>query len=148
MDTIQCAIVLAKLERFEWELAQRQRIADRYRSRLGEACAWRGIAHLNYGPLQLLPPPAQDRTCVYAQFTLIARDRDGIREHLDRAGIPTAVHYPTPLNRQPAFAAYCCPDCTPIASLLSEHVLSLPFGPDLTEEDQDRVCEAVLAAAR
>jgi UDP-2-acetamido-2-deoxy-ribo-hexuluronate aminotransferase len=146
MDTLQCAIVLAKLVRLEWELARRQAIADRYRTRLGSQFHWRGLEHLDAHPCQVLPPPSPDRTSVYAQFTLVCRDRDRLRQELERRGIPTAIHYPTSLNRQPAFEAFCCPDCTPVSDRMAACVLSLPFGPDLTEADQDLVCNAVMEA--
>jgi len=60
-------------------------------------------------------------------------------ERLQEAGIPTAVHYPKPLNEQPAYAHLCCPDCTPVAQQFSENVISLPMHPRLTTADQDRV---------
>jgi UDP-2-acetamido-2-deoxy-ribo-hexuluronate aminotransferase len=143
MDSIQCAIVLAKLERLEWELARRQEVASRYRELLGQEFSWAGLEHLDERPCQLLPIPASDRSSVYAQFTMICRERFAVQESLQARGVPTAVHYPVPLNRQPAFAQYCCADCTPVADLLAASVLSIPFGPDLSERDQDLVCEAL-----
>jgi UDP-2-acetamido-2-deoxy-ribo-hexuluronate aminotransferase len=56
------------------------------------------------------------------------------------------VHYPKPLNLQPAYAEHCCPDCCPVSAGLAQRVLSLPMSADLTEADQDRVV-AVLAEA-
>ena len=68
--------------------------------------------------------------------------------YLKAAGVPTAVHYPKPLNLQPAYAAYCCPECCPVSSRLAARVLSLPMGADLSVGDQDRVVEALVAALR
>jgi UDP-2-acetamido-2-deoxy-ribo-hexuluronate aminotransferase len=73
-------------------------------------------------------------------------DREAVQERLRVAGIPTAVHYPVPLNEQPAYAQYCCPDCTPHAKVLARRVMSLPFSADLSDADQVRVCESLLAA--
>ena len=146
MDTLQCAIVLAKLTRLDWEIGQRERVADRYRRLLGARFPAMGLERLADYPCQLLPSPSDDRTSVYAQFTLLVRDREQVRESLEKAGVPTAIHYPAPLNRQPAFARYCCPDCTPVADRLSRCVLSIPFGPDLSDDDQDKVCDALVSA--
>jgi UDP-2-acetamido-2-deoxy-ribo-hexuluronate aminotransferase len=146
MDTLQCAIVLAKLTRLDWEIGRREQVADRYRRLLGPRFPAVGLDKLEEHPCQLLPQPSADRTSVYAQFTLLVRDRERVRTSLEAAGIPTAIHYPTPLNRQPAFARFCCPDCTPVANELSRRVLSLPFGPDLSDADQDRVCDAICNA--
>ena len=132
MDTLQCAIVLAKLERFEWEVTQRQRIGARYNKMFGA-----------------LPSPARpvvirpDRTSVFAQYTLIVPRRDRLAERLKSMQIPTAIHYPRPLNEQPAYERLCCPDCTPVSSMLAREVISLPMHPDLTPEVQDHVVAAV-----
>jgi UDP-2-acetamido-2-deoxy-ribo-hexuluronate aminotransferase len=56
--------------------------------------------------------------------------------------VPTAVHYPRPLNLQPAYAQHCCPDCCPVSGRLAERVLSLPMSADLSDADQDRVVAA------
>ena len=132
MDTLQCAVVLAKLERFDWEIAQRQRIGQRYHQLLREAN-------------MRLVTSRPDRTSVYAQYTVVVPDRDAIQKRLSEAGIPTAVHYPVPLNEQPAYKHLCCPDCTPIAQQLAKQVISLPMSPDLSDEDQDKIVSALLA---
>ena len=126
MDTLQCAVVLSKLERFDWEVEQRQRIAGRYYSRLSES----GVTTVSVRP---------NRSSVYAQLTVIVEDRDALQSRLKLAGLPTAVHYPVPLNEQPAYRHLCCPECTPTASYVAKRVMSLPMGPDLSIEDQDRI---------
>ena len=63
-------------------------------------------------------------------------DRDALQARLQAAGIPTAVHYPVPLNEQPAYAHLCCPDCTPVARQIAREVMSLPMHPDLKKADQ------------
>jgi len=132
MDTIQCAVVLAKLERFDWELAQRQLIGQRYSELLA-------AADIDLVDLR------SDRTSVYAQYTVFVPDRVALQKRLSEAGVPTAVHYPVPLNEQPAYNYLCCPDCTPIAQQVAKQVMSLPMGPDLSSDDQDKIVGALLA---
>jgi UDP-2-acetamido-2-deoxy-ribo-hexuluronate aminotransferase len=95
MDTIQCAVVLAKLERFEWEIARRVEIGRRYDALLSERVP-------DLRPVQVQP----DRTSVYAQYTVMTPHRDRLQEELKRRGIPTAIHYPLPLHKQPAYSRY------------------------------------------
>jgi UDP-2-acetamido-2-deoxy-ribo-hexuluronate aminotransferase len=138
MDTLQCAIVLAKLERFEWELQRRAELGARYERLLADLP---GLTPVTVRP---------DRNSVYAQFTVMVDERAQVQAALQAAGVPTAVHYPKPLNLQQAYASHCCADCTPVAAALSEGVLSLPMSADLTDADQDRVVQALhvaLAAA-
>ena len=134
MDTLQCAVVLAKLERFEWELAQRARIADRYESLLANVP---GVQTIRV---------RSDRNSVYAQYTVIVEHRDAVAAALKAQGVPTAVHYPRALNQQPAYARYCCPECCVNSRWAAEHVLSLPMSADLSGADQDRVVAALRLA--
>lgn len=129
MDTLQCAIVLAKLGRFGQEIARRQRIAGRYDQLLSGR----------------LPVVAKrpDRTTVYAQYTVFAQKRADLIDRLNARGIPTAVHYPLPLNRQPAYLGICGGGPTPVAEQVARQVLSLPMGPDLREDEQDRIIAAL-----
>jgi len=132
MDTIQCAVVLAKLERFDWEVKQRQLIGARYHQLLAA------------GDIALVSVRS-DRTSVYAQYTVFVPDRVALQKRLSEAGVPTAVHYPVPLNEQPAYKHLCCPNCTPIAQQMAKQVMSLPISPDLSAEDQDKIVSALLA---
>lgn len=125
MDTLQCAIVLAKLERFDWEIKQREEIGQRYNDLLKDKV--RIVAQ------------RKDRTSVFAQYTILVKNREQLQEILKQQGIPTAVHYPIPLNEQPAYQHICCPDCTPIASKISKQVMSLPMSPDLDEDSQNKI---------
>ena len=131
MDTLQCAIVLAKLERFDWEVEQRQKVAQRYNELLGKE----GMARITLRP---------DCTSVYAQYTILTNEREALQKRLNDAGIPTAVHYPVPLNEQPAYKHLCCPDCTPVAQQIAKQVISLPMGPDLTEAQQQHIVKHLL----
>jgi UDP-2-acetamido-2-deoxy-ribo-hexuluronate aminotransferase len=132
MDTLQCAVVLAKLERFEWELTQRRTNSHRYNTLLDKA----GILRMQ---------EKHKRTSVYAQYTVLVPNREALQTHLAKLGIPTAVHYPVPLNEQPAYQHLCCLDCTPVAKQLARQVLSLPMSPDLSEEHQGQIVSALLA---
>jgi len=130
MDTLQCAVVLAKLERFSWEVEQRQSIGARYTELLSE----RGITTI---------AQRADRTSVYAQYTIMIDDRDSCQQQLRESGIPTAVHYPVPLNEQPVYKDLCCPGCTPQATAVSRQVMSLPMSADLDAEDQQHIVNAL-----
>jgi len=143
MDTLQCAIVLAKLDRFEEELERRQIVADRYFSLLA--------AHdgdVEAGKIVLPRTAAGSNSCVYAQFTIQVRNRDEICKQLAEKGVPTAIHYPIPLNEQPAYRDLAKGGPTPISRRLSQLVMSLPMGPDLAEEDQRRIAAELSAALR
>jgi len=132
MDTLQCAIVLAKLKRLDWEIARRLAIGARYNALLDQA----GVERVVQRP---------DRTSVFAQYTVFVPDRERVRERLAAAGIPTAVHYPAPLNRQPAYRAYGG-GATPRADTAAERVLSLPMHADLSDGQQDRIVAALAEA--
>ncbi len=158
MDTLQCAVILAKLDRFDQDIARRQAVARRYRESLSLATEAHGKTRKeeieeNFRVLpcdsvaknpQPLPWPTPGRTSVFTQYTLLVQDRDALQARLQAAGIPTAVHYPIPLNQQPAYAHLCCPDCSPVAQQIARQVMSLPMHPDLTEAEQDRILSAFL----
>ena len=135
MDTLQCAVVLAKLERFEWELQRRREIGARYKQLLAN----RGIELLGL---------RDDRDCVWAQYTVFVDRRDTVQAALKAEGIPTAVHYPKPLQRQPAYAAYGEADGCPHSLRAAERVMSLPMSADLSDGQQDRVVAALLRAVQ
>jgi UDP-2-acetamido-2-deoxy-ribo-hexuluronate aminotransferase len=149
MDSLQAAVVLAKLPRFDHEIAQRQAVARRYHALFATE------EHGNHGqnqptpsvPFRVLPWPKQDRTSVFAQYTIRVEGRDSLQDKLKAAGIPTAVHYPVPLNEQPAYRHHCCPDCTPVAQQIAREVMSLPMHPDLGEVEQQRIVTALGANA-
>jgi dTDP-4-amino-4,6-dideoxygalactose transaminase len=136
MDTLQCAVVLAKLERFEWELAQRHALGARYAALLADVPGVRLLA------------VRSDRDCVWAQYTVFVPQRAQIQAALKDLGIPTAVHYPKPLHLQPAYAHLCCPECCPHSVQAGEVVMSLPMSADLTFDDQRRVIDGFVLALR
>ena len=126
MDTLQCAVVLAKLERFDWEVAQRQVIGQRYNQWMDEA----GIQRIQQ---------RADRTSVFAQYTVMVENRAEIQTRLKAQGIPTAVHYPVPLNEQPAYRYRGRGIDTPVAKAMAQRVVSLPMGADLSVAQQEVV---------
>ena len=138
MDTLQCAVVLAKLERFDWELQRRAELGARYQRLLaGLSKSVPGLGQVSVRP---------DRNSVWAQVTVFVDQRAAVQAALQAAGVPTAVHYPKPMHHQPAYAAFCCPDCNPHSVAAGQRVMSLPMSADLTEADQDRVVAALRQA--
>lgn len=133
MDTMQCAVVLAKLERFDWEVSRRKALGQRYIELLAGRIASTALRN--------------DRTSVHAQYTVLIDNRDEIQKKLAAAGVPTAVHYPTPLHRQPAFTTRCrIQDSLARAESLAGRVMSLPMSPDLGEAQQATVVAALVNA--
>jgi UDP-2-acetamido-2-deoxy-ribo-hexuluronate aminotransferase len=129
-DTLQAAVVLAKLPHFAWEVEARGRIGARYTEKLRGLCGIPEVVHGN--------------THVYAQYTVRVPNRDAVGEKLKAQGIPTAVYYPKCLHEQPVFAScgYQWGDF-PESEKASREVLSLPMHPFLAEADQDRVVAAL-----
>lgn len=140
MDSLQSAVILAKLPRFTWELQLRQMVAKRYQQALENRT--NTATSLEIKPL---PWPTSDRSSVFAQYTILATNRDALQAKLQQAGIPTAVHYPLPITEQPAYLAFAASSTVPVAINLSTQVLSLPMGPDLTEKDQDQIIHCLLS---
>jgi UDP-2-acetamido-2-deoxy-ribo-hexuluronate aminotransferase len=123
MDTLQCAIVLAKLDRFEWEVEQRIAIGANYNQLLDRT----EIKRIQQ---------KTDRTSAYAQYTVFIQNRDQVQDALKKAGIPTAVHYPVPLNQQSAYKDLCRSDSTPVSTDVAQSVMSLPMSAELTHSQQ------------
>jgi len=120
LDTIQAAILLAKLEIFPEEIQARGELGKEYTDLIEKICG------------HIVPPyMASDCTSVYAQYTIQVNDRSVVSEKLKASSIPFAVHYPVPLNQQPALqddAAAC-----PVAEYASSRVMSLPMHPYLVK---------------
>lgn len=136
MDTLQCAVLLAKLGRFDWELQQRARIGARYTEAILRSAVLR---EAGLRPVTVRP----DGHSVYGQYTVFTPERDRVQAVLQAHGIPTAIHYPVPMHHQPAYATHCCPECCPNSQHAARRVLSLPMSADLTDADQDRVVAAL-----
>jgi len=136
LDTLQAAVLLAKLDIFDDEVAARGRIGGRY-SQLINATI----------PQVTTPRLSDGCTSVYAQYTIEVPHRNDVEVAMKSRGIPTAVHYPIPLHLQPVFAGlgYRAGDF-PIAEKAGGCVLSLPMHPYLSEADQDKVVQALKEA--
>ncbi|MEY3663860.1 MAG: hypothetical protein RLZZ153_42 [Pseudomonadota bacterium] len=130
LDTIQAAVLLPKLAIFDEEMGLRQEVAGRYRHLLGEV------------GLQTLPHVEPHNVSAWAQYTIRVADRDRVQKSLSEAGVPTAVHYPIPLNKQPAVAQ--ADAFVPVGDSVSSQVISLPMHPALSMDDQVRVAQAMI----
>lgn len=130
LDTIQAAVLLAKLDIFEDEIEKRQAVAARYAEGLS------GIA---------TPPAVIDgAVSAWAQYTIRVADRDAVASALKEKGVPTAVYYPVALSDQPAYAHYPrAGNGTPVSQALAHDVLSLPMHPYLDAATQDRILAAL-----
>jgi len=134
LDTIQAAILLRKLAIFADEIAARNRIAARYSEEL------HGVARV--------PQVRPGAVSVWAQYTLLVADRDRVAARLKEAGVPTAIYYPIPLNAQQGYRQFpTAPGGVPVSERLAAEVLSLPMHPYLDEATQQRIVDAVRAAA-
>jgi UDP-2-acetamido-2-deoxy-ribo-hexuluronate aminotransferase len=135
MDSLQAAVLLAKLGVFADEVDARNRIGARYNELLGDAV--------------VTPYIASDQTSVYAQYTVQVANREEIGKKLSEKGIPTAVHYPVPLHLQPVFAGLNLSEGSfPIAESAAKRVLSLPMHPYLTEVELIRIASALKEVCR
>lgn len=135
MDTLQCAVVLAKLERFEWEVQRRIELGDIWARKIGAA----GL------PLELVSV-RPERDSVWAQYTVKLDNREIVQAALQAQGVPTAVHYPLSLNMQPAYRHLGDPAATPLSHEAARRVMSLPMHADLQENVQERVVGALVQA--
>jgi UDP-2-acetamido-2-deoxy-ribo-hexuluronate aminotransferase len=150
LDTLQAAILLPKLEIFPCELEQREQVAQCYRELLlvtenSEAASGsrEGLASPSLGYKAILPFIEDHNRSAWAQFTVQVASRDQLQERLKIAGVPTAVHYPIPLNKQPAVADSSV--SLPVGDAIAEKVMSLPFHPYLTKADIDVVVNTLMA---
>ena len=125
LDTLQAAILLPKLEILEDEMQARQRVAEIYNQLFTEA----GIT--------TIPFIEAHNNSAWAQYTIQVDNRDEIQAKLKEQGIPTAVHYPIPLNKQPAVADSNA--ILPVGDAVAERVMSLPMHPYLIEDSQKNV---------
>lgn len=133
LDTIQAAVLLAKLDIFEDEIEKRQAVAGRYAEGLA------GIA---------TPPAVIDGAIsAWAQYTIRVTNRDAVAAALKEQGVPTAIYYPVALSDQPAYAHYPrAGNGTPVSQALAGDVLSLPMHPYLDAATQDRILAALKEA--
>ncbi|WP_010323325.1 DegT/DnrJ/EryC1/StrS family aminotransferase [Marinobacterium stanieri] len=129
LDTVQAAILMPKLELLNEEIQLRNQMANHYTYLLNEA----GI--------HSTPHVVTHSTSSWAQYSICVQNRELVQQKLKDAGIPTAVHYPIPLNKQPAVAD--AKARLPVGDVVAEEVMSLPMHPYLTEQEQQRVVKAI-----
>ena len=133
LDTIQAAVLLAKLDILDDEIAGRDAVAARYRAAFS---ATNSVT---------APSIVEGRRSAWAQYTVRVKDRDAVQSELSAAGIATAIHYPLALNRQPAVASGAH---VPRGDKAATEVLSLPISPYLTPDEQAHIIETLSAAAQ
>jgi dTDP-4-amino-4,6-dideoxygalactose transaminase len=135
LDSLQAAVLLAKLEVFEDELAVRERIAGIY------------DAHL---PQRVVAPArVANSSAAWAIYAVLLPDsatRDRVQASLKADGVPTAIYYPKPLHHQPAYRPYHGGNRLPVSEVLATRIMALPIHPDLTDDQARRVCAAMRAA--
>lgn len=137
MDTLQCAVVLAKLERFDWEIGQRVEAGKRYLELLRDVAS------------ATAPVVRPDRLCVWGQFTIQVQNRENILDKLKERNIPTAVHYPVPLNRQPAYQDSCrIAGSLGNSDAVAGRVVSLPMHPYIRVETQQAIIRSIAEAVQ
>jgi len=135
LDSLQAAILLVKLKYLDGFIQARRRNADRYRKLSKQAGLEKWVT---------LPVQPEGRRHVYNQYVIRAEKRDALRSHLRARGIPTEIYYPSPLHLQPAFATLGYGlGAFPEAEIASQHVLALPVFPQMTEEQQQIVVNAI-----
>jgi UDP-2-acetamido-2-deoxy-ribo-hexuluronate aminotransferase len=130
LDTLQAAILLPKLAILDEEMSLRQQVAARY------------TRFLNNAGIDGTPYVESYNVSAWAQYTVRVQNRDSVQKRLADASVPTAVHYPIPLNKQPAVQDLDAR--LPIGDRVSGEVMSLPFNPGLSDEHQDRVIAALV----
>jgi len=130
LDTLQAAVLLAKLEIFDEEIALRQEVAERYKKRLKAPAKAPYVEDYNIS--------------AWAQYSILHPQRDAVIARLEKQGIPTAIYYPTPLHLQEAFAALGCQKGDfPISEDTADKIFSIPMHPYLTKEIQENIIEII-----
>ena len=135
LDTMQAAVLLSKMTVFPEELAIRARIAAIYDSRLGNAVT--------------IPARVPNSDSAWAIYAILLKDsaaRDRMQAGLKAAGVPSAIYDPKALHHQPAYRDAHDGTSLPVSEDLATRIMALPLHPDLTEQDIDQICAAVLAS--
>ena len=127
LDTIQAAVLISKLEIFDWEIKERNRIANIYSEEL------KSSYHI--------PEVPKDSTSVWAQYTLQCSERDKVMNFLKENKIPTMIYYPKPMHEQPAYKSFSLNKDLLESSKLAKHVFSIPIHPYLTDLEVEYIIE-------
>jgi dTDP-4-amino-4,6-dideoxygalactose transaminase len=135
LDSLQAAVLLAKMTVFREELVIRERIARQYDQRLG-----------NIVGIPTRVPNCHSAWAIYAILLPEGVSRDAVQVRLKEQGVPTAVYYPRPLHLQPAYSGHHDGSVLPVSESLAHRILALPIHPDLTEAQVDHISAAVRGA--
>jgi UDP-2-acetamido-2-deoxy-ribo-hexuluronate aminotransferase len=135
LDTLQAAVLLAKLTIFGAEIEARERVARHYDRRLG---------NLLQTPARV--PDSEAAWAVYAVLLPDGATRDRVQAACQAQGVATAIYYPKPLHHQPAYAAHHQGARLPVSEDVATRILALPIHPDLTDAQLDHVCHVVAGA--
>jgi UDP-2-acetamido-2-deoxy-ribo-hexuluronate aminotransferase len=141
LDTIQCAILLAKMERYDWEVDARNKIAKNFSA---------GLEGLEkFDPQFSTPFVKPGNTSVWAQYTVTVTHRDLFQKKMQELGVPTTVHYPTAMPDQPWYKSHTPQRFdVPVSRWAASHVISLPMFPDMDTATQDKVITSVKTAVQ
>jgi UDP-2-acetamido-2-deoxy-ribo-hexuluronate aminotransferase len=136
LDTIQAAVLLTKLGVLDEEISARQVVANRYSELFLHVVDDKGQ--------KLIKTPYIEghNISAWAQYTIEVSERENLQEKLKQSGIPTAVHYPIPLNKQPAVAdneAYL-----PVGDVVAKRVMSLPMHPYMNDVSIQTIIQTIL----
>jgi UDP-2-acetamido-2-deoxy-ribo-hexuluronate aminotransferase len=138
LDSIQAAVLLAKLEAFQDEVGARQRLGARYTELITERFGASASARVRAPEIEAF------NTCVYAQYTVEVEQREIVETRMKALGVPTAVHYPIPMHLQPVFSSLGHREGEfPASESAARRVISLPMHPYLTDEQQRQVVDAL-----
>ncbi|KXV50166.1 DegT/DnrJ/EryC1/StrS family aminotransferase [Acetobacter tropicalis] len=132
LDTIQAAVLLAKLDGFKQELARRDEIARAYDA---------GLADVVQVPARV--PNSASAWAIYAILVKDPAEREPLQARLKERGVPSAIYYPLPLHKQPAYRDHHDGSRLPVSEDLSTRILALPIHPELTDEEVSRIIAAV-----
>lgn len=140
LDTLQCAILLAKLERYPWELEQRERVAKKY------AAAFAEVKQKDFS----FPKVLAGNQSAWAQYTLTVGDRPSFEKKMKEFGVPTSVHYPRTMPDQPWYKENTTRIVGDIknARWAADHVISIPMFPDMDDKTQEYIIEHTLKALK
>jgi UDP-2-acetamido-2-deoxy-ribo-hexuluronate aminotransferase len=130
MDTIQCAIILAKLKKFNSDIEKRTSLGEKY-----------NIFFDKIGMKRVLQK--KNRNSVFAQYSLMVDNRKKFIDFLKKKNVPTAIYYPLPINHQHAYKKYCCIECTPIANKIAKKIVSIPMSSELNFVEQRYIMNAI-----
>jgi len=137
LDTIQAGVLLVKFEYFETEAEKRFKLGRKYSEMFAGS--------------QVITPKIEDYTdrCVYAQYSIRLKNREAVISHLQKQGIPTAVHYPIPIHLQEAYQylGYRAGDY-PVSEKTAAEIMSLPMHPFLSSEEMEQIVKAVKEAIK